>query len=85
MKKKPFFKEKVVTTTDVLYFMGEEVVVTLSRLRNKNAQSNVAVWGPDDIGMQRFFESFDEARLIFESISNGVSKKSLLQRGFEQV
>lgn len=87
MKKPTYRIEKIVTTPNECYFQVIEssgVKVILSKERDKKAKYYISVWGDDDIGMCIYVNDFDEAKKIYDSIKDGISKKSLLEMSFEQ-
>jgi hypothetical protein len=87
MKKPKYIIQKIVTTTDECYFQVIEssgVKVSLSKERIKGSEYYISVWGDDDTGMCMLISDFDEAKKIYDSIKDGISKKRLLEIGFEQ-
>lgn len=88
MKKSDYFLEKMVCTSDKIYFQVIEspgVSVKLRKIRQKNTPYYISIWGDDDIGMVLEVFDFDEAKKIFNSIEDGITKNKLLALGFKQL
>lgn len=86
MKKVPPMFTKVVSTPDHIGFQVIEssgVEVTFSR-RAKKAPWHISVWGDDDIGYSIDIADFDEARSLYNSVRDGITRKQLEAMGFEQ-
>lgn len=64
------------------WLAGDDSVLQVG-LFNDHPGWRVAIWGPDDIGMERDNMSHEEAQDLFTRIKDGVSMSDLRHWGFE--
>lgn len=58
------------------------VKVSLVELKSAPAKFRVCVWGGDDFGLEKDYESFDEAFIVFDRIVSLVTQRQLRNWGF---
>lgn len=77
-------RDKFLHTTDEWYpcFTGKRVKCSVMRLPTAPKIVRVCVWGADDDGMERDFESQAEATDMYRALPEPLTKKWLTEHGF---
>lgn len=79
--------EKFVTTPDARYFQADATgKVKVRMVESIGRFITISVWGDDDIGMAKEFMKVDrqDAKKLYDSITDGITKAKLKALGFEQ-
>jgi hypothetical protein len=69
-------------TTDDWYPNFERNTVECSLLKLRDGMFRVCIWGADDTGMERDFESQMDAKAMFKALPNPVTRDWLKAQGF---
>lgn len=75
-------KEKKVSASDnwCPNYPGDLVNVSLHK-DGKN-KYRVAIWGADDMGMEKMFVDYDEALSVYSSLASNINRSGLKKLGF---